>query len=42
MVIVIFLPYGIVGTVRARSFQWGAGWQRWLRLLGMEKQKDGQ
>ncbi len=42
MVIVIFLPYGIVGTVRARSFQWRAGWQRWLRLLGMEKQEGGK
>jgi branched-chain amino acid transport system permease protein len=35
MLIVIFLPYGIVGTIRARSFQWTAGWQRWLRLLGL-------
>jgi branched-chain amino acid transport system permease protein len=37
VLIVIFLPYGIVGTLRARSFQWRAGWQRWLRLLGMER-----
>lgn len=35
MVIVIFLPYGIVGTIRARSFRWKAGWQRWLQLLGI-------
>ncbi len=34
VLIVVFLPYGIVGTVRARSFQWRAGWQRWLRMLG--------
>lgn len=33
MLIVIFLPYGIVGTVRARSFQWKAGWRRWIQLL---------
>jgi branched-chain amino acid transport system permease protein len=38
MLIVIFLPFGIVGTVRARSFQWRAGWQRWRRLLGLEKE----
>ncbi len=36
MLIVIFLPYGIVGTVRARSFQLKAGWQRWLKLLGLD------
>jgi branched-chain amino acid transport system permease protein len=33
MLIVIFLPYGIVGTIRARSFQWKAGWKRWMDLL---------
>jgi branched-chain amino acid transport system permease protein len=33
MLIVIFLPYGIVGTIQARSFQWKAGWRRWQRLL---------
>ncbi len=33
MLIVIFLPFGIVGTVRARSFQWRAGWKRWMDLL---------
>lgn len=37
ILIVIFLPYGIVGTVQARSFQWKAGWQRWLRLLGLTR-----
>jgi branched-chain amino acid transport system permease protein len=34
MLIVIFLPFGIVGTIRARSFRWREGWQRWLQLLG--------
>lgn len=33
MLIVIFLPYGIVGTLRARSFQWKAGWKRWMDTL---------
>ena len=33
MLIVIFLPFGIVGTIRARSFKWQAGWQRWKQLL---------
>nr|NIM95957.1 branched-chain amino acid ABC transporter permease [Anaerolineales bacterium] len=33
MLIVIFLPFGIVGTIRARSFQWKAGWRRWIQLL---------
>jgi branched-chain amino acid transport system permease protein len=33
MLIVVFLPFGIVGTIRARSFQWKAGWKRWLQLL---------
>lgn len=33
MLIVIFLPYGIVGTIRLRSFQWQSGWQRWKKIL---------
>jgi len=33
MLIVIFLPFGIVGTLRARSPQWRAGWRRWISLL---------
>ncbi|MBN1178080.1 MAG: branched-chain amino acid ABC transporter permease [Anaerolineae bacterium] len=37
VMIVVFLPYGIVGTVRARSFQWRAGWRRWLEMLGVGK-----
>lgn len=39
MLIVIFLPFGIVGTIRARSFRWRAGWQRWLQLLGFGRQQ---
>jgi len=35
VLIVVFLPYGIVDTIQARSFQWRAGWRRWLRLLGL-------
>lgn len=31
--LVMFLPYGIVGTIRARSFRWRAGWGRWMGLL---------
>ncbi len=41
MLIVIFLPFGIVGTIRARSFQWKAGWRRWLQLLGIGGQRTG-
>ena len=37
MLIVIFLPYGIVGTIRARSFQWKKGWQRWMDLLRVKE-----
>lgn len=33
MLIVMFLPFGIVGMIRARSFRWKAGWQRWIKLL---------
>ena len=33
MLIVVFLPFGIVGTIRARSFRWKEGWQRWWKLL---------
>ena len=42
MLIVIFLPFGIVGTLRARSFQWRAGWQRWMRLLSVRRQEAGE
>ena len=33
MLIVIFLPYGIVGTFRARSLRLREGWQRWRNQL---------
>jgi branched-chain amino acid transport system permease protein len=33
MLIVIFLPYGIVGTIRVRAFKWKEGWKRWIDLL---------
>lgn len=33
MLIVIFLPHGIVGTIRQRSLQWRSGWRRWFHLL---------
>jgi hypothetical protein len=42
MLIVIFLPFGIVGTLRARSFQWRAGWQRWMHLLSVRRQEAGE
>jgi branched-chain amino acid transport system permease protein len=42
MLIVIFMPYGIVGTLRARSFGWRMGWARWRRLLtGSERPTPG-
>jgi branched-chain amino acid transport system permease protein len=40
MLIVIFLPYGIVGTIRARSLRLKEGWQRWLKLLGINPGND--
>lgn len=36
--IVLFIPYGIVGTWRAKAIQRQRGWQRLLRLLGLEKE----
>lgn len=39
MLIVIFLPYGIIGTWRLRSFQWRRGWARWVRLLRGREEK---
>lgn len=41
MLIVIFLPYGIIGTIRARSFRWQQGWQRWISILKGEPKKGG-
>jgi branched-chain amino acid transport system permease protein len=37
--LVMFLPYGIVGTIQARAFQLKAGWQRWWRLLGFARKE---
>jgi branched-chain amino acid transport system permease protein len=34
VLLVLFVPYGIVGTWRLRSLQWRQGWQRRLRMLG--------
>jgi len=39
MLIVIFLPYGIIGTIKARSFRWKEGWQRWLSLVRVRNKK---
>ncbi|MBC8449295.1 MAG: branched-chain amino acid ABC transporter permease, partial [Chloroflexi bacterium] len=35
--LVMFLPYGIVGTWRLRRLEGKQGWQRLLRLLGLRK-----
>jgi len=35
VLIVLFLPYGVVGTWMLRSFQWRKGWQRLLHALGL-------
>jgi branched-chain amino acid transport system permease protein len=34
VLLVLFVPYGIVGTWRLRRFEWQQGWQRLLRMLG--------
>jgi branched-chain amino acid transport system permease protein len=33
MLIVIFLPYGIIGTIRARGFRIKEGFQYWIKIL---------
>jgi branched-chain amino acid transport system permease protein len=33
IILVMFLPYGIVGTWQLRSAQWRRGWQRWKSIL---------
>jgi branched-chain amino acid transport system permease protein len=40
--LVLFLPYGVVGTWRLRSAQWQRGWDMWRRLLrrGSVGEKD--
>ena len=35
VVLVLFVPYGIVGTWMLRRLQWKLGWQRLLRLVGV-------
>lgn len=40
MLIVIFLPYGIVGTIRARSFKWKDGWKRWVDMLRVSSSSE--
>jgi branched-chain amino acid transport system permease protein len=37
--LVLFLPYGIVGTYRLRSASWKTGWARWRRLSDTKPQK---
>jgi branched-chain amino acid transport system permease protein len=34
--LVLFVPYGIIGTLRQRSFRIKEGWQRLLGLLGLQ------
>lgn len=41
VMIVLFLPYGIVGTWRLRRLDIKAGWQRLLDLLQLNKPKPG-
>jgi branched-chain amino acid transport system permease protein len=40
VLLVMFLPYGVVGTWQLRSFQWKQGRQRLLGLLDTEKEKN--
>jgi branched-chain amino acid transport system permease protein len=40
ILLVIFLPFGIVGTLRARSRNIQEGWQRWLNLVGLKKEPE--
>jgi branched-chain amino acid transport system permease protein len=35
VLIVLFLPYGVVGTWKLKSFQWRSGWQRLLHAFGI-------
>ncbi len=36
--LVIFLPYGIVGTWQIRRHQWQRGWERWRSILGIRQE----
>jgi branched-chain amino acid transport system permease protein len=37
VIFVLFVPYGIVGTWRLRSFRIREGWDRWRKLLGLRE-----
>jgi branched-chain amino acid transport system permease protein len=39
ILLVLFLPYGIMGTIRAKSWNAQEGWRYLLRLLGSQKEK---
>ena len=39
--LVLFLPYGIVGTWRLRGFHWKQGWRRLLGMLDTDRGKPG-
>ena len=38
--IVLFLPFGIVGTWKMRSFEIGKGWQRLKQLFGLDEPQE--
>lgn len=40
VLLVLFLPYGVVGTWRLRGVHWRQGWQRLLRLIKENKTGD--
>lgn len=40
IVLVMFLPYGIVGTYRLKKFAWKQGWQRFIDLFKNNGEKD--
>jgi len=39
VLLVLFLPYGVVGTWQLHSFQWKQGWRRLLGMLDTGKEK---
>lgn len=42
ILLVLFLPYGIVGTWRLRAFEIKAGWRRLLALFGLDRSGEGR
>ncbi|MGB3716472.1 MAG: branched-chain amino acid ABC transporter permease [Candidatus Promineifilaceae bacterium] len=38
--LVLFIPYGIIGTWRAKAVGRQQGWQRLLKMFGIESEKD--